>query len=620
MQKVISSMFVHGRIRNSISMMLRAQLTTLKLNKQELPKLPVPDLKKTAERYLRSVKPLLNENEYCNTKRIVEEFISENGPGPLLQSKLLQKYDNTDNWLEEWWIKSAYLSYRAPLVMHSNPATIGAPLKFCHKEDIYTIAAHLIKATCDYNDMLKSGKIEQEMIKNEPLDMQQYGMILGTHRRPAPECDQLLHTDDAKHIIIISNNNFFKLDVIKNSCILNETQIAGTIKDIVSRSQTKGKPVGILTGNDRDTWTKYHCILREQGNNGKIIKDIEESMFILCLDKEMPKEAFENKNNASVRALQSLTGYSSDLNAGNRWHDKTIQFILSTDGFFGLEMEHTPCEGVPVGVLYDHVTKYILSKLNDVKCDKFDNFPRAECLKFETNEEIDCAIQNATCVVDNISQNANMDCFIFNEFGRNEITKYKLSPDSFIQIAMQVSYYKLHKKVPCHYESAGLRRFRKARTECIRSTSTESISFAKAMSNDGCIDEKQLQKMMVKAINKHKESASEATLGQGIDKHLFGLKMIASTESMCLPELYKDVAYIKSTYYNITSSQVPHKSLSFMCYGPVVPDGYGCCYNPRENDILFGCSSFKSSKETDATRFAIALKEALCRMRNLCNV
>lgn len=47
----------------------------------------------------RSVEPLLNENEYCNTKKIVEEFISENGPGPLLQSKLLKKYDNTDNWV-----------------------------------------------------------------------------------------------------------------------------------------------------------------------------------------------------------------------------------------------------------------------------------------------------------------------------------------------------------------------------------------------------------------------------------------------------------------------------------------------------------------------------------------
>lgn len=40
-------------------MMLRAQLTTLKLNKQELPKQPIPDLKKTAERYLTYVRIIL---------------------------------------------------------------------------------------------------------------------------------------------------------------------------------------------------------------------------------------------------------------------------------------------------------------------------------------------------------------------------------------------------------------------------------------------------------------------------------------------------------------------------------------------------------------------------------
>lgn len=66
-------------------------------------------------------------------------------------------------------------------------------------------------------------------------------------------------------------------------------------------------------------------VLSELGNNRKIIKDIESSLFILCLDKDVPKDAFRNKNNASVRGLQTLTGISSSVNAGNRWHDKTVQ-------------------------------------------------------------------------------------------------------------------------------------------------------------------------------------------------------------------------------------------------------------------------------------------------------
>lgn len=69
----------------------------------------------------------------------------------------------------------------------------------------------------------------------------------------------------------------------------------------------------------------YIIVFSELGNNKDIIKDIETSLFILCLDKNIPKDAFKEKNIASVRAVQTLTGYKSCVNAGNRWHDKTVQ-------------------------------------------------------------------------------------------------------------------------------------------------------------------------------------------------------------------------------------------------------------------------------------------------------
>jgi len=67
------------------------------------------------------------------------------------------------------------------------------------------------------------------------------------------------------------------------------------------------------------------------GNNKDIIKDLETSLFILCLDKNIPAVAFRKKNNASVRAVQTMTGFNSHLNAGNRWHDKTVQVKYSAN-------------------------------------------------------------------------------------------------------------------------------------------------------------------------------------------------------------------------------------------------------------------------------------------------
>jgi len=102
-----------------------------------------------------------------------------------------------------------------------------------------------------------------------------------------------------------------------------------------------------------------------------------------------------------------------------------------------------------------------------------------------------------------------MECFTFDNFGADAIKAIKLSPDSFIQLAMQVTFYNLHKEPPAHYETAALRRFINARTECIRSTCIESVDFAKMMLEGDYKNKAQKKEMMIKAINAHKKLAGE---------------------------------------------------------------------------------------------------------------
>lgn len=104
-----------------------------------------------------------------------------------------------------------------------------------------------------------------------------------------------------------------------------------------------------------------------------------------------------------------------------------------------------------------------------------------------------------------------MECFTFDTFGASAIKLAKQSPDSFIQTALQVAFYKVQGGPPAHYESAGLRRFRNTRTECIRSTSSDSVSFAKLMANDSG-SKMQRKEAMIRAIDTHKRIASEVTL------------------------------------------------------------------------------------------------------------
>lgn len=57
----------------------------------------------------------------------------------------------------------------------------------------------------------------------------------------------------------------------------------------------------------------------------------------------------------------------------------------------------------------------------------------------------------------------------------------------------------------------------------------------------------------------------------------------------------------------------------FCCYGPVVPNGYGACYNPQSDHIIFSVSSFRESSQTSSAEFIKCLVQGLLDMRDLCN-
>lgn len=57
--------------------------------------------------------------------------------------------------MREWWLQVAYLGFRAPVIVNSNPGTVGPPIKFNRSDDVYLFAARLIAGVCDYNQIVK---------------------------------------------------------------------------------------------------------------------------------------------------------------------------------------------------------------------------------------------------------------------------------------------------------------------------------------------------------------------------------------------------------------------------------------------------------------------------------
>lgn len=131
---------------------LSTNLTAAKIfaNTLNLPRLPVPSLSQTIDKYVKSVTPFLTEDELKNTTNILREFSSENGIGTKLQRLLVQKANSEENWLADWWLKNAYLAYRDPVVVFSSPGLVFPFEDFENEYQRLLYTANLILGAVEY--------------------------------------------------------------------------------------------------------------------------------------------------------------------------------------------------------------------------------------------------------------------------------------------------------------------------------------------------------------------------------------------------------------------------------------------------------------------------------------
>lgn len=120
-----------------------------------LPRLPVPTLKSTANKYLESVRPHLTPSAYTRTESVVKDFLSSSQAAELQRRLEARASDPAvKNWLSDWWNDTAYMGYRDPVV-------VFVSYFFVHlddhlRRDPAKRAASLIKAMLPFRELTES--------------------------------------------------------------------------------------------------------------------------------------------------------------------------------------------------------------------------------------------------------------------------------------------------------------------------------------------------------------------------------------------------------------------------------------------------------------------------------
>ncbi|KAK9239366.1 acyltransferase ChoActase/COT/CPT [Lipomyces kononenkoae] len=575
---------------------------------ESLPRLPVPTLQQTAERYLKSVRPLLSQDQFNNTVKIVQNFISNEGEGPGLQKKLLAKAADptVKNWVYDWWNDAAYLTYRDPVVPYVS--YFYGHIDDSKRTSPVSRSAAIVTGALAFKRLIDTKELEPEYLKNLPMCMDSYKWMFNAARVPAPDKDYPVKysslAPENKNIIVIRKNRLYLLPHEVDGVQLSTAELEIQIQKIVDATDAEPKalPVGAITSANRDKGAEYrNHLLAADPINADLLAKIEAASFVLALDDAKPSSYNE-------RANQFWHG-----DGANRWYDKPCQFIVCQNGVSGFMGEHSMMDGTPTCRLNDYVCDVIMNN-------KVDHGPSAASarqladpveLKFVVSDALKADIKEAEDDFAAVIGLHELEVNAFKTFGKNTIKKFKTSPDAFVQMSFQLAYYRLYGKIPATYESATTRQYQLGRTEVCRSASSEALAFVQAF-DDAHVENSKKIALLRAALGAHVKYISNATAGYGCDRHLFGLKNLAD-KNRPLPEIFRDKTYGYSTTWILSTSQLSSEYFNAYGWSQVTDEGYGIAYMINGNSLQFNIVS----KHRNSPGMASAIGKALTDMAEL---
>uniref|UniRef100_A0A8C7RSC1 Peroxisomal carnitine O-octanoyltransferase n=1 Tax=Oncorhynchus mykiss TaxID=8022 RepID=A0A8C7RSC1_ONCMY len=565
-----------------------------------LPPLPVPSLEGSLAKYLVAVRPFATEEEYQVTAAVVKRF--GEGTGKDLHQKLLQRARTRRNWLEEWWLNSAYLEMRYPSQLNVN---FGGPAPYLEHCWPPTEGVQLQRTsismwhTLQYWDLLRTERLDPHKAGNVVLDMDQFRMLFCTCKVPGVTKDTIINYFKTEsegpcpsHVVVMCKGRFFSFDAVCDGHILTPPELLRQLTHV--KQCCEGEPAGdgiaALTSEERTRWAKAReYLIGIDPANKTILETIQSSLFVVSLDDAKPYATAENYTPV-------LTGDPTI-----RWGDKSYNSLSFADGTFGSNCDHAPFEGMVLVTHCYYVDQQL--KATDGKWKGSETvrpMPLPEELVFTVDDRVRSDVAHAKQQY--FETDLQVVCYAFTSFGKAAIKQRKLHPDTFIQLALQLAYYRQHGRLGSCYETAMTRRFYHGRTETMRPCTLEAQNWCHTMLLPAASVSVR-RKALLLAFNKHNKLMAEAQNGKGFDRHLLGLYLIAKEEGLPMPDLFTDTLYCKSGgggNFTLSTSLAGYTTVHGVG-APMVHHGYGFFYLIPSNSLPFCLTLWVNQKKSAKT-------------------
>ncbi|XP_032591360.1 carnitine O-palmitoyltransferase 1, liver isoform isoform X1 [Drosophila grimshawi] len=591
-----------------------------------LPRLPLPSVHDTMARYLRSVRPLLDDANYERMQGLAKEF--EQTIGRKLQLYLVLKSWTSTNYVSDWWEEYVYLRGRSPLCVNSN--FYGTDAIFMNLTSIQSArAANVISLLLNFRRLIEHQELQPIMVQGMiPLCSWQYERTFNTARVPGLETDRIVHYRDSNHIVVLHKGCYYKMTIYHKGRILRPCELQVQIESILESKATPldgEECLAALTAWNRSKWAEARNTFFARGINHVSLHAIESAAFVLSLDDEPFEFDLERPELLDSFGKKLLHG-----NGYNRWFDKCFTVCVGTNGRVGFNAEHTWSDAAIASHMWENLV------VDDLESDGYDETgntkgtpeftpPTPTRLNWDLKPCLP-QIEEATICATKLVNEVDLRILVHREYGKGFMKKCRLSPDAYIQMALQLAYYRDAGRFSLTYEASMTRLFREGRTETVRPCTIESAAWVKAMMDPSTTNDDRVQ-LLKDACDRHQLGYQDAMCGRGIDRHLFCLYVVSKYLEVDSPFLNE----VLSEPWRLSTSQTPHGQTPKMdlkkhpnCisagggFGPVADDGYGVSYIiAGENLMFFHISAKTTCPQTDVHRFANNICQALADIRSM---
>ncbi|KAG5651360.1 hypothetical protein H0H81_008929 [Sphagnurus paluster] len=570
-----------------------------------LPRLPVPELRQTLERYLASLEPLMREDErlgkasyeasYAIRSKRAHEF--EYTIGKVLQDRLYAlDRASPNNWLDDnFWINKAYLEWRAPLLVNSNwwlafhddelvppSALTGESSDSRAGITLWQIrrAAWIVHRVLDFKEQLHSGELHPETTRTGIWLRQSTSKMFNIGRLPAPLCDIVCSpppadSPDARKLLLTIHNWFYAIPVYHQTNsptdvpqLMSPKEIAAQISAVVldvEQRLTSGEsavPIGILTADHRDHWAaNQKHLLSLDPKNRKSYQTMLASVMGLSLDhlthtippsprtSHCPQTISQQTLDAH---LHTIRGHS--LNVSNRFYDKPFTLIVDPSTRAGATGEHSPCDALVPSIVAEYgIVQGVDEAAFEGALDGTDpgGWERLDWIVDDKiRKECDAAHARALKIV----EDSDDSVLWFEGYGTDWIKGIaKFAPDAYIQMVLQLAWYKTRGEFTATYETVLTRMFKHGRTETLRTLTNDSRAWVLRMVDPQSTPTTRYTALQ-RAIQTHGRLTREAATGKGIDRHLLGLRLMLRPEEGEHTPFFEDELFERSQQWKLSTS------------------------------------------------------------------